>query len=391
MTMQQPDNRDLSNLSAILAAASAPASTTKPVHAKKPTPVPANDNKVSDVLAWPTLERLAHRGDEARVHSLRHWKNLNYPGTGYVPPEPTDDDTDEPEIEVRPSEAELLRAVGWTVTGKERWEHTGKLVNTYQPTEVTPISSRNRNGGIDTQVGQLLFRDGELVEWGRTKRGRALRPVERARGVKGAAPKERTEAAIWSYIRIPPEPSSPFTAVSLRRPFSGEPAIMDCYDPLPREEPTAKDPRGRFGVKEARKVLEAYGVDGSVAFAALPVPAVRCPDGLIPGPQWVAGVKKPKPLGEISAAAGREPEIVRLTETTDYLGYLRRVLRDHGTVLDMAIGDATAKEIGTAMGKAPAYAEKAGPHLIDAAIDALTAIDETARVEIPQEEKKLAA
>ncbi|MGQ3212990.1 MAG: hypothetical protein ACT6U0_07765 [Shinella sp.] len=383
-------NRDFSNLAALLTTRTHPAEKKQQGPARSRSIDPANDNKVADVLAWPTLARLAHRGDAARVHALRHWKNLNYPGSGYVPPEP-DDDTHEPEIEMRPSEAELLRAVGWTVTGRERWPDTGGMVNVYQSAEVMPVNSRNRNGGTDTRLGDLLFRDGELVEWGKTKKGRSLRPVERARGMKGAPPAERSVSAIWSYLRIKPEPASPFAAVSLRRPFSGERAIPDMYEPLPREEPNAKDKHGRFGVEEARALLRERGVDGSVAFEDLPVPATRCPDGLIHGAQWVAGLKKPKPLGEISAAAGREPGVVRLTETTDRLGYLRRVLGDHAKILDLAITDATAKEIAIAMGKAPAYAEKAGPHLIDAAMDALVAIDETARTEITQEEKKIAA
>jgi hypothetical protein len=197
-------------------------------------------------------------------------------------------------------------------------------VNTYQPAEVTPVNSRNRNGGIDTQLGDLQFRDGALVEWARTSKGRALRPVERARGFKGAASGERTEAAIWSYLRIRPEPASPFAAVSLRRPSSGARTIPDMYEPLPREEPSAKDKHGRYGVEEARAVLRDHGVDGSVPFAALPAPATRCADGLVSGTQWVGGIKRPKPLGEISAAAGREPEIVRLIETAEYLEYGRR-------------------------------------------------------------------
>lgn len=368
-------NRDLSNLSALLAAAAS--SAPPPSKPKKPTPVPANDNRAPDVLAWPTLERLSHRGDEVRVYALRHWRNLCFPGSGYVPPEPTDD-ADEVQVETRPSEAELLRAVGWTVTGSQRWEHTGKLVNTYVSAHIETLVNRKSNGAVDIKLGDLVFRDGALVEWGRTRRGRALRPVERARGVKGASPKGRTDAAILSYIRIRPGAPSPFAAVSLQRPLSGERAIPDMYKPLP-------------GVEEARTLLREHGVDGSVSFADLPLPALRCPDGLIPGPQWVAGVKKPKPLGEISAAAGREPEIVRLIETTDYLGYLHLVLGDHAKILDMAITDATAKDIGIAMGKSRAYAEKVGPLLIDAAIDALIAYDETARVEFPQEEKKLAA
>jgi len=384
----QPDNHDLSNLSALLAAASGSPAPSKP---KKPRPIPANDNRVPDVLAWPTLERLAHRGDEARVYALRHWRNLLYPGSGYIPPEPTDDDTDEPHVEVRPSEAELLRAVGWTVTGSERWQHTGKLVNTYVPAHLKPSVKRHRNGTVDIELGDLVFRDGALIEWGRTKKGRALRPVERTRGIKGGEQPGRAEAAIRAYLRAPATTPSPFTAVSLRRPFSGERAIIDCYDPLPREAPSANDRLGRFGVEEARAVLRDHGVDGSVAFDDLPVAATRGPDALVAGPQFVGGLKKPKPLGEISAAAGPEGEVSVRIETGDYVDHLRRILGDHAKVLDLAITDATAKDIGVAMGKGRAYAEKVGPLLIDAAIDALIATDETARTFVTTEEKKIAA
>lgn len=385
---EEPDNHDLSNLSALLAAASSPPAPAKP---KKPTPVPANDNRVPDVLAWPTLERLAHRGDEARVYALRHWRNLLYPGSGYIPPEPTDDDTDEPHVEVRPSEAELLRAAGWSVTGSERWEHTGRIVNTYERADLPTEVKRHRNGTVDIELGDLVFRDGALIEWGRTKKGRALRPVERTRGIKGGEQPGRTEAAIWAYLRAPATTPSPFSATSLRRPFSGERAIMDCYDPLPREEPSTKDRYGRYGVEEARIVLQEFGVDGSVAFDQLPVPATPCPDALVDGLQLVGGVKKPKPLGEISAAAGPECDLSRRIETGDYVDHLRRILGDHAKVLDLAIGDATAQEIGIAMGKGRSYAEKVGPWLIDAAIDALIAADETARWVIDEKKKKIAA
>ncbi len=382
--------RELSKLSQLLAAASvAPANVpTKP---KKPAPAPANDNRAPDVLAWPTLERLAHRGDEARVFALRHWRNLLYPGSGYIPPEPATDETEESAVEVRPAEAELLRAVGWTVTGSERWDHTGKLVNTYLPAHLKPSIKRHRNGAVDIVLGDLVFRHGEMIEWGRTSKGRALCPVERTRGVKGGEAPGRTEAAIWTYLRAPATKPSPFTATSLRRPFSGDRAIMDCYDPLPRQAPGTKDRHGRFGVEEARAVLRAHGVDGSVAFEDLPVPATQCQDALVPGPQWIGGVKKPKQAGEISAFSGPEGQVSRLIETGDYVDHLRRLLGDHAKVLDMAITDATAQEIGIAMGKGRSYAEKVGPWLIDAAIDALIAADETARTFVTAEEKKIAA
>lgn len=382
------DTRSLSNLGALLAATPEAVKPTSAPAKKKAPPVAANDNQPPAVLAWPALERLAHRGDAARAFALRHWKNLTYPGSGYLA-EPIEDN--EPEtVEIRPSEAELLRAVGWTVTGEERWARTGKLVPTYEPAEQQSVSTRNRNGGTDTRIGSLGFRDGKLIEWGVTAKGRPLQPVERPRAGKGGQPTERSEAAIWAYLRIS-NMRSPLTATPFQRLFSGEPAIMDHYDPLPREEPSAKDRSGRFGVEEARAVLQEHGVDGTVPFRDLPVPAAMCADGLVPGSQWVGGVKKPKPLGEISAAAGPESPAVRLMEAADHVNHLRRLLREHTKVLDLAITNATSREIGVAMGKAPAYAERAGPLLIDAALDALLAIDETARTMIVPLEEKLAA
>jgi hypothetical protein len=385
--MTAPDRHDLSSLSALLAS---PTSAVKPSKASKKTPVAANDNRPAPaVLAWPALERLAHRGDIARAFALRHWRNLCQPGSGYEPDDSTDQATEDV-VELRPSEAETLRAIGWTVTGQERWADTGRLVPTYETSESTPSIARNRNGGTDTRLGDLLFRDGKLMTWGATAKGAPLKPIERPRGIKGGKAPERTAVAIWAYLGVG-NTQSPFAATSYRRQFSGERAIAACYDPLPREEPSEKDKRGRFGVEEARALLREHGVDGAVRFEDLPVSAMLVPDGLVVGPQWVGGIKKPKPLGEISAAAGREPEVVRLVETLSHLSNLRHLLGDHARVLDLAITNATAREIGIAMGKAPAYAEKVGPLLIDAALDALLELDETAKADVLAEEKKMAA
>ncbi|MGH0328765.1 hypothetical protein [Sinorhizobium meliloti] len=391
--MTKTRHRDFSNLSEFLAEHSQSNSAPKePVAVKlKRTITPANDNKPSrEQLAWPALERLAYRGDYRRLFALRHWKNMVFPGSEIEAPE---EDNLDPEttIEVRPSEAELLAAVGWRAIDKERWHFTNELVNVYERKDCTPTQHKNKNGGEDARLGDLHFRDGRMIEWGKTRKGRSLRPVERSRGAKGSGNPVRSESAIWSYLKMPGAVASPLTAKPYSRPLSGEPAIGDFYVPLPREAPSTKDRHGRFGAKEGRAMLREFGVDGSVPFDQLPVPAARCPDGLVSGPQWIGGVKKPKPLGEISAAAGREPDFVRQVEVLDYVNHLRRQLGRHALVLDMAITDATAKEIGVAMGQAPAYAEKRGPSLIDAAIDALIDLDETARVETASAEEKIAA
>ncbi|MGH0352128.1 hypothetical protein NKZ16_03215 [Sinorhizobium meliloti] len=389
MISEKPSNRDLSQLSALLAVRSQPTSPSGKQTKKAITP--ANDNKPArEQLAWPALERLAYRGDYRRLFALRHWKNMVFPGSEIEAPEENNLDP-ETTIEVRPSEAELLAAIGWKAIDKERWHFTNEIVNVYDPKDCTPTHQKNKNDGIDTQLGDLLFRDGRLIEWGKTGKGSSLRPVERPRGPKGGTSPGRSDAAVWAYLKLRGAVASPLTAKPYSKPLSGEPAIGDFYSPLPREAPSTKDRHGRFGAKEGRAMLQELGVDGTIPFERLPLPATRCADGLVSGPQWVGGVKKPKPLGEISAAAGREPEFVRQVEVLDYVNHLRRHLGRHALVLDMAITDATAKEIGVAMGQAPAYAEKRGPSLIDAAIDALIKLDETARGEFVPVEEKIAA
>jgi len=212
---QTARSRDLSQLSALLAAHTQPTEKTRqPVKPRSVTP--ANDNKPArELLAWPTLERLAYRGDYARLHALRHWRNICFPGSEPTAPEPDGQDTDA-RSEIRPSEAELLGAIGWTVIGRERWPWTGKLVNVYEPKESAPKNTKNQNGGEDTGLGDLLFRDGKLIQWGRTAKGVALRPVERPGGPKGAPSSERSTSAIWSYIKLKGA-ASPLSATRFRR------------------------------------------------------------------------------------------------------------------------------------------------------------------------------
>ncbi|WP_414123997.1 hypothetical protein [Rhizobium sp. BR 317] len=316
-----------------------------------------------------------------RLYALRHWRDLCFPREIVIADE---EQQYEPEcaIEIRPSEAELLRAVGRKVIGRERWYHTGEMANVYDDAPAPDIEYRtNRNGALEASIGGLMFRDGELKQWGTTRKGAALQPDERRRGVKGGGVKPgRTETAIWDYIRLKGA-VSPLTAKPYSKPLSSEPAIGDCYTPS-------------ADVVDARKLLKEFGVDGSVPFDQLPFRATSCEDGLVAGPQWVGGVKKPKPLGEISSVAGREPDFVRHVETVSYVDYLRHRLGKHAKVLDLAITDATAKEIGMSAGHAPAYAEKRGPSIIDAAIDALIELDETARGEFKNSqtmEEKIAA
>lgn len=374
--------RDFSQLAALLAGhvEAAPAKQ-KPVvaNARKP----ANDNKPArPLLAWPAFERLAYRGDVARLYALRHWRDMCFPRDMDIQQEDEAQDDVEVNIKIRPTEAQLLGAVGWTVIDRERWSHTRKMVNVYmkstdeQPLYRTKIVGKKSGAihhALDARIGDLIFTDGELVQWGTTSKGKARRPSERRGDEKGGAVAGRTDSEVRSYLGLK-------GAVS---PLTAQPYMKPCHAELrdrcqPSEEAAA-----------ARKVLEDLGVDGTVAFERLPFPATRCEDGYVFGPQWVGGVKQPKPTA--SEPAGKEPEFVRHIETVDYVQSLRLRLGKHAKVLDLAITDTPAVDIGIAVGLAPAYAAKQGAKLIDDAIDKLIEIDETARGDFGEILKKLAA
>ncbi|AGB71020.1 MULTISPECIES: hypothetical protein [Rhizobium] len=376
-------HRDFSELATLLAERIA-----TPAKAAKPTPAkvrqPANDNKpVPDVLAWPALERLAYRGDKVRLFALRHWRDLCFPRQMEVT---ADEEQYDPEatIETRPSEAELLGAVGWKVVGKERWNHTGEIVNVYsrsaeaRPIYTTKIVARKSGGlhrALDARIGELTFTDGKLMQWGVTAKGRALRPDERRRGEKGGSSAGRTDGEVWSYLKLKGA-ASPFRAEPYLRPISSQPASREYYTPSP-------------AAHKGRKLLEELGIDGSVCFDKLPFKATRCPDALAANALWLGGVKQPKPTA--SEPAGKEPEFVRHIEASYYVDHLRLKLGDHAKVLDLAISDGTAAEIGAAMGLAPAYAAKRGAALIDEAIYKLIEVDETARADFEKIPEKIAA
>ncbi|PDS68483.1 hypothetical protein [Rhizobium phaseoli] len=367
--------RDFSQLATLLAEhTAAPAKAAKSPVLK--VSQPANDNKPApDVLAWPALERLAHRGDKTRLFALRHWRDLCFPRDVDIPDE---EEHYEPEvtIEIRPSEAELLGAVGRKVTGRARWDHTGEMANTYDdgPPPVVRYTT-TRSGSLDASIGDLTFRNGELKQWGTTAKGRVLRPDERRRGEKGGSKAERSESGILSYLELTGA-ISPFTAEPYLKPLSAEPAVGAACAPSPPAQ-------------KARKLLQDLGIDGSVPFEQLPFQASRCPVGHASGALWLGGIKLPKPTA--SEPAGREPEFVRHVETADYVDRLRFKLGNHAKVLDLAISDATAADIGIAMGLAPAYAAKRGAGLIDDAIDTLIEIDETARGDFGSITQKVAA
>jgi hypothetical protein len=65
---------------------------------------------------------------------------------------------------------------------------------------------------------------------------------------------------------------------------------------------------GRYGVAEARAVLVAFGVDGSVPFERLPFPATRCPTVIARGARFIAGISSAKQTASVPAPSWQIPE-----------------------------------------------------------------------------------
>lgn len=320
------------------------------------------------VLAWPTFERLAHFGDATKLGALIRWRDLTAPAryaaaNDNADPEVDPESHEETRREIRPSVSELLGAAHGADMrfgeAKKQQKHIvwlGDLVFNFDP-------KRRRQPGL-------------LTEWGRTAKGRSLRPVDRSRAPMGRGPVKRSAAAVEAYLARPAAIPSPLAAEPHQRPMGGVRGT-GMYDPLPRDEPSAKDRVGRYGVEEARAELAALGIDGTVCFADLPFPATKYPPFVMHGPQWKGGVSAIKGAGGDGLTTASDcgyhhaaKELVRTVEAEQ----LRRALGKHADVLDMAVTDYTAEEIGIADGYARSSAKKYGAGLVDRAIAEYLAI-----------------
>ncbi|MGX9430292.1 hypothetical protein [Bradyrhizobium sp. LeoA1S1] len=266
--------------------------------------VQRKQRKPDPVLNLPQLERLGRVSPDV-MPLWKFWRDLQSAPAAdvYAEPEIVVDEGDEPpntgfstaeqDLECRPTVEDLQRAwesaparrvsVHCVVRGGQRFD--------VQPV-IDPVVYRN---GDTAWIGQLVFRRGRLVRWGRTSRGVPLEPVERLRAEKGS-----------------------------------------------RKKPPARDLRWlvRTEAAFARKVDFLAGETASTGRSGAPLECFA------------------------------EAEQSRKEEQ----GQLRQALGAHADILDMAIGDATAREIGESRGYRGKHAERRGVFLISEAFAALRAL-----------------
>ena len=261
--------------------------------------------KPEPVLALPTLERLGRIAPE-NVQLWKFWRDLQAAPAPdiYAEPEIIVDEGDEPvntgfsevgeqDLEIRPRVEELQRAwesapvrrvsVVCTVRGGKRYD----VQPVIDPVVIT-------NGGM-TYIGPLAFRRGQLVRYGRTARGAALKPIERLGEPKGSRKPRPKRDLRWLV-----QTSAPF----------------------------------------AWKVDFLAGDTHSTGRSGAPLECFA------------------------------EAEQARKAEEQN----LRAALGAHAEILDAAIGDATAREIGEGRGYHGKHAERRGIFLVNEAFAALRAL-----------------
>jgi hypothetical protein len=253
------------------------------------------------VLNLPQLERLG-RSSPDTAHLWKFWRDLQSAAAPdvYAEPEIIVDEGEEPantgfseggeqDLEIRPTVEELLRAI----------EGAGRVSVICAVRNGERFSVRQERRpltlGNNTAIGDLEFRKGCLVRWGRTSRGVPLKPVERLRAEKGNRKKPPTR--------------------DLRRLVRTDAPLARLVDFLGGETAST----GRSGAP-----LECFV----------------------------------------------EAEQVRKAKQSQ----LRAALGQHAEILDLAIGDATAREIGEQRGHRGKTAERRGIFLINEAFAALRAL-----------------
>lgn len=149
--------------------------------------------------------------------------------------------------------------------------------------------------GSHARIGDLVFRNGVMVEWGKTKRGVPLAPVERLRASKGSRKPQPKRNLRW--------------LVRTNAPIAKNAGFM-------------------------------AGIAASTGRSGAPLECFA------------------------------EAEQARKAEDSN----LRAALGAHAKILDMAIGDATAREIGERRGYHGKHAERRGIFLVNEAFAALRAL-----------------
>lgn len=173
----------------------------------------------------------------------------------------------------------------------------------------------------------------------------------------------RTAQQAASYLSQPEAAQSPLQASSYLRPLSGEAALMPMMNALPQVVPSLHNKRGRYGVHEARILLQSMGIDGAVSFSDLPVTATKCPTAIARNARFMGGITALKETKSNPVYGKWEPEQPDISDAS-------RV------VLDELQARGTLTDIGLRLGYKGGYADRAGGKAVMTAGKELIAANE---------------
>ncbi|MDX2385089.1 hypothetical protein GOD60_13940 [Sinorhizobium medicae] len=251
------------------------------------------------------------------------------------------DDAEDNAQEIRPTVGELLRAASDAFRSyfREGIRHIG-----------AGLTVEADEDGERIALGSLKFRDGRLIEWAVTKKGFKLRPVDR---VKAGGSSNSSHRSPKRYLETKPTTPSPMQAAPLPRNVSDRPVLPPMLDP-------------QAGVEYNRALLRSLGVDGSVPFDKLPMPATKCETAVAKGAGFLGGVSRPSGNSSTGAQAWEAPE-VRQGEVA--------------SIIEEVAARGTLKSIGLRLGYSEAYADRAGKAALIEAAKTLAAANDNKKVE----------
>ncbi|MCV0396949.1 MAG: hypothetical protein K5872_08925 [Rhizobiaceae bacterium] len=309
-------------------------------------PAPANDN-------LPAAKKPGSARYRGSLPALRwlfgHDEQLAHAVAAALPKSATNWDADavDNKHQIRPTVGELMLAASdaFRIYVRDGVRHVGEgLVR--EPRE----DDANHQADEWVRLGALKFNRGLLVEWGRTRKGKKLRPVDRIISDAGGKSSPRSPNL---YLRTSPTTPSPMHVEPLRRPMCRRPVLPSMFQP-------------QDGVDKNRALLRSLGVDGGVPFDRLPCEAEKCPTTVAKGAGFLGGISRPG--GNASTAA---PQL--------WEGPEARKGEVH-VVVDEVAARGTLKSIGERLGFTGGYADRAGKAaLVHAAKVLVAANDNTSR------------
>lgn len=192
------------------------------------------------------------------------------------------------DLEIRPTVGELAKAAS---NGKD---DDGNYV------WLKPEVKQDKDGNPYIQLGALRFKGNTLVEYGRTAKGRKLKPRDRATP-RGEDPSGQRNPN--GYLALRGAVASPVEAEPYQHPISADQALAPMYDP-------------QRNVEANRAELRKHGVDSSVKFEDLPLTAygqraVRFASGIAKGAEFFGGVVGSSGTASSGAIMWEAPEIAK--------------------------------------------------------------------------------